>query len=82
MFIEASRNRDWSLHLRSAKALMKDFVSMHRIKYRRMWAVYIADMTKLQTEDLEVWDCFVQGNFSCQKVKFQEQLSAEIMPES
>ena len=32
-----------------------------------MWAVYIADMTKLQTEDPEVSDSFMQQNFSCQK---------------
>ena len=69
MFIEASRNRDWSLYLRSAKALIQDFSSMDWIKYSRMWVVYIADMTKLQTEDPEVWDSFVQGNFSCQKSK-------------
>ena len=67
MFIEASRNRHCSLFLRSAKALMQDFVSMDQIKYRRMWDVYIADMTKLQTEDPEVWDSFMQWNFSCQK---------------
>ena len=46
---------------------MQDFVSMNRMKYRRIWAVYIADMTKLQTEVPEVWDSFIQGNFCCKK---------------
>ena len=69
MFIEASRNRDWLLHLHSAKELMQDFISMDRIKYRRMWAVYIADMIKLETDEPDVWESFMQGNFSCQKSK-------------
>ena len=66
-FIEASRTRNWLLHLSAAKDIMADFVSMNRIKYRRMWAVYIADMVKLESEDPEVWSSFMEGNFSCQK---------------
>ena len=69
MFIEASRNRDWLHHLHAAKELMQDFLSMDRIKYRRMWAVYIADMIKLETDEPDVWETFMQGNFSCQKNK-------------
>ena len=43
-FIEASRSRDWLLHLSAAEDLMQDFTSMNRIKYRGMFAAYIADM--------------------------------------
>ena len=50
-FIEASRARDWLLHLSAAEDLIQDFTSMNRIKYRRMFAAYIADMTYLQTSD-------------------------------
>ena len=50
-FIEASRSRDWLLHLSAAEDLMQDFISMNRIKYRRMFAAYIADMRYLQTSD-------------------------------
>ena len=67
MFIEASSNRDWLLHLYSAEELMQDFIRMDRIKYRRMWAVYIADMINFETDEPDVWESFMQGNFSCQK---------------
>ena len=39
------------------------------MKYRRMWAVYITDMIKLETDEPDVWESFMQGNFSCQKSK-------------
>ena len=49
---------------------MKDFASLDRIKYRRWWAVYIADMRHLQSsndpEDKKVCDAFMAGDFSCQ----------------
>ena len=46
---------------------MKDLVSMDRIKYRRMWAAYIADMRRLEEDDPEVWRLFMSGEFSVQK---------------
>ena len=42
---------------------------MDRIKYRRMWAVYIADMIKLETDEPNVWELFMQDYFNCQKSK-------------
>ena len=60
-FIEASRTRNWFLHLSAAE---------ERIRYRRWRAVYTADMRPLQSssdpED-KVWDAFMAGDFSCQK---------------
>ena len=66
-FIEASRTRDWLKYLSAAEALIQDFCSMNRIKYRRMWTVYIADMRSLQTSSPEVWEAFMDGDFSIQK---------------
>ena len=70
-FIEASRTRNWLLHLPAAEELMKDFASLDRIKYRRWWSAYIANMRHLQSssdpEDKKVWDAFMAGDFSCQK---------------
>ena len=34
-FIEASRTRNWQLHLSSCQALMQDLISMDRCKYRK-----------------------------------------------
>ena len=68
-FIEASRSRDWLLHLSAAEDLMQDFTNMNRIKYRRMFAAYIADMRYLQTSDPEIWMHFYAGEFSVQKTQ-------------
>ena len=66
-FIEASRTREWLNHLSAAEALIQDFCSMNRIKYRRMWTVYIADMRSLETSSSEVWEAFMDRNFSIRK---------------
>ena len=68
-FIEAPRTRNWFLHLSAAEELMKDFASLDRIKYRRWWAIYIADILQSSSdpEDKKVWDAFMAGDFSCQK---------------
>ena len=70
-FIEAVRSRNWELYLSSFEALIKDFTSFDRIKYRRWSAVYLADMYHLRDsedmEDQKVWQAFSKGDFSCQK---------------
>ena len=66
IFIEASRIRNWLLHLSAAED-RKDLCAMDRIKYRRMWVVYIADMKQLQYDYPEVWKQFSEGEFSVQK---------------
>ena len=70
-FQEATRTRDWLLHLSAGQDLMQDMVSMNRIKYRRMWAVYLADMVQLEKDDPDIWKSFMEGNFSCQKSDIQ-----------
>ena len=52
-FIEATRSRNWQLHLDALEDMLADFASMDRINYRRLAAVYVADMKHLQTSDLE-----------------------------
>ena len=47
-FIEAVRSRNWILYLASFEAMIKDFTSLDRIKYRRWSAVYLADMQHLK----------------------------------
>ena len=66
-FIEATRSRNWQLHLDALEDMLPDFASMDRINYRRLTAVYIADMKHLQTNDVETWNYFAEGNFCCQK---------------
>ena len=68
-FIEASRSRDWLLHLSAAGYLIQDFTSMNRIKYRRMFAAYIAHMRYLQTSEPDIWKHFVSDEFCIQKTR-------------
>ena len=48
-FIRASWDADLHLHLEAGEALGKLFFAMHRIKYKRLWLGYIADMHALKT---------------------------------
>ena len=70
-FIEAVRSRNWDLYLSSFEAMVKDFTSFDRIKYRRWSAVYLTDMFSLKDrddlEDRKVWQAFSNGDFSCQR---------------
>ena len=70
-FIEAVRSRNWDLYLSSFEAMIKDFTSFDRIKYRRWSAVYLTDMLSLKDsddlEDRKVWQAFSNGDFSYQK---------------
>ena len=65
-FIEATRSRNWELHLDSLEDMIADFASMDRINYRRYAALYIADMRHLKENDKETWNYFRKGNFCCQ----------------
>ena len=49
-FVAASRSSDLNLHLQAGEALSKLFFAMDRIKYKRLWPRYIADMQALKTE--------------------------------
>ena len=71
-FIQASRSRNWSLHLKSSEEMMLNFSSMNRMKYRKMWPVYIADMYDLQHRAPAVWTVFMRGDLSCQKSDIPE----------
>ena len=70
-FIEAVCSRDWDLYLSSFEALIKDFTSFDRIKYRRWTAIHLTDMLHLKDsndmEDRKVWQAFSDGDFSCQE---------------
>ena len=66
-FIEATRSRNWLLHLDALEDMIADFASMDRINYRRLSAVYLADMRHLENTDKETWKYFMEGNFCCQK---------------
>ena len=55
LFVAASRNADLNLHLQAGEALNKLFFAMDRIKYKRLWPRYIADMHALKSDHPETW---------------------------
>eukprot|EP00794_Sanderia_malayensis_P004105 gene4105-4662_t len=67
LFIQASRMKDWALHLAAGEDLIKDFVIMDRINYRRLMPVYVANMRALESDEPEIWHAMKSGQFSVQK---------------
>ena len=61
-FVEASRNSDLVFHLQAGEAISKLFFAMDRIKYKRLWPRYIADMHELKTSHPEIWRELQDGN--------------------
>ena len=53
-FIRASRDADLHLHLEAGEALGKLCFAMDKIKYKRLWPQYIADMYALKTDHPEI----------------------------
>lgn len=66
-FIAATRNVDLELHLQAGEALSKLFSAMDRIKYKRLWPRYIADMHDLRTNHPQTWEELRAGNISVTK---------------
>ena len=67
LFVEASRNADIALHLEAGEALSKLFFAFDRIKYKRLWARYIADMHELKIKHPATWKELEDGNISVTK---------------
>ena len=65
--IEELHTRNWLQQLSSVQDLIKDFIAMDRIEYRKAWLVYMADMESLNVEKSETWDYFMESNFSLQQ---------------
>ena len=55
IFIESIRTRNWIQHRNAAESLLPDYASLNRLKYRRMWTVYVADMLHLEQDDPAMW---------------------------
>ncbi|KAI4814914.1 hypothetical protein KUCAC02_005090 [Chaenocephalus aceratus] len=55
-FGAATRNADLELHLQAGEALSKLFFAMDRIKYKRLWPRYIADMHDLRINHPQTWE--------------------------
>ena len=67
LFVEASRNAHLALHLEAGDALSKLFFLLDRIKYKRLWRSYIADMHEMKTKHPTTWNELENGNISVTK---------------
>ena len=66
-FVAASWNADLHLHLQAGEALSKLFFAMDRLKYKRLWPRYIADIHSLKTDHPDTWRELEEGNISMTK---------------
>ena len=57
------------LHLQAGEALCKLFFALDRIKYKRLWPRYIADMQELKQSHPETWRELKDGNISVTKTE-------------
>ena len=69
LFIRATRDRDWSLHLASVHALLRWMFAYDRTNYSRYLPVYWFDMNNLPTTHPFVHQELERGNFTVQKGK-------------
>ena len=67
LFILATREGLWNLHLAALEKLCALFFSRDRLKYAQMVPSYIAQMHSLRESDPEIWHEFSQGNFCVNK---------------
>lgn len=67
MFIRATREGHWKLHLESLKSLCKYFFAHDRLNYARMVPLYLAQMKQLESSDPDIHEEFMKGNFCVNK---------------
>ena len=65
LFIRASREGLWILHLGSLNDFAKYFFAHDQLNYARLTPLYLADMTKLE-DDKDTWD-YLKENFSVRR---------------
>ena len=67
LFIRATRESFWELHLASLEEFIKHFFAFDQINYARLSPVYISEMYALKENDPETWQFLDEGNFSVNK---------------
>ena len=63
-FQRATRQGDWFLHLSSLEKLCTYFFAYNRLDYAQNIPEYVARMYQLQTTDPEIWQDFLQQEFT------------------
>lgn len=63
-FLQATRQRQWDLHLASLEQLCIWFFAYTRLDYAQHVPEYIARMNHLKKTNHDIWDDFAKGNFT------------------
>ncbi len=67
LFIRAVKTAYRELHLVALEAFTKYFFAHDKLNYSKMIPVYSAEMKKLESSNLEIYDKFKQGNWIVNK---------------
>ncbi|PIK41754.1 hypothetical protein BSL78_21395 [Apostichopus japonicus] len=67
LFIRASRESNWDLHLSSIRSMMPWFMAYDRVNYARYAPVYWLEMKEFSTKHPSVEEEFQRGHFSVQR---------------
>ena len=67
LFIRASREQSWGLHLYSLHSLCPYFFAFNMTNYARMTPVYLSQMFELKDKDQQTWEMMANGCFSVNK---------------
>ena len=67
LFIRASRQQCWELHLEALNAMVPYFFAFDMLNYARLTPVYLSQMAELKEKDRVTWQLFERGNFSVNK---------------
>ncbi|XP_066919527.1 uncharacterized protein [Clytia hemisphaerica] len=67
LFIRASRDQLWNLHLQTLHSLCPYFFAFDMLNYARMTPVYLSQMFALEKADKETWELLSNGGFCINK---------------
>ena len=67
IFIQASREKNWELHLYNLHQLCPYFFAFDMTNYISMTPVNLSQMYELKKKDTRTWDLLNEGNFSISK---------------
>ena len=67
LFVRATRQGIWNLHLTSLELTSPYFFAHYLQNYARLMPEYLAQMYELKEKDNQIWEFFNKGNFSVSK---------------
>ena len=67
LFLRATREGDWKLHLASLRQILPWFFAYDRVNYARYLPAYISEMDSLSITHLAISDSFLAGDFVVQR---------------